>query len=210
MAIGGPVGAGRSPRPAIFTVAAQPSPSEPTQPDQLSALKVILAETKAASKRAHRVVLFNDAIEFIPYHIAPHERHERVFEWGSTRRFLELAAERRKQFRERKGLSPRQCAASQKPKSKWRCIVPGWYILDSGASMHAMGRNRLAPGAFSMFENAPAISVVTANGTVDADTVLPTHVGMLGTVVRFYIMDQADPLLSRSASALHGRLRRPL
>ncbi len=62
--------------------------------------------------------------------------------------------------------------------------------------MHAMGRNRLGPGAFSMFENAPSINVVTANGTVNADTVLPTHVGMLGAAVRFYIMDQADPLLS--------------
>ena len=171
-------------------------PEEPMEPDQLSGLRAIHEETKASCKRAHRQVLFNDAIEIIPYHIPLCERHGRVIRWGSTQAFQKAAAERRRVFRERKGLSPRQCAASQKPASKWRCIVPGWYILDSGASMHAMGRNRLGPGAFSMFEEAPAISVITANGTVDADTVLPTHVGMLGTIVRSYIMDQADPLLS--------------
>ena len=75
-------------------------------------------------------------------------------------------------------------------------MMPGYWILDTGASLHAVGRNQLGPGADRYAEPAAEVQVHTANGKITANTCVPINIGILGRTVRPHLLESADALLS--------------
>ena len=180
---------------------ARPPPSLAAGPRQAPADP--LAEMQQCIEEAQRSlkpprVFFNEAVEVRPLVFYPWEKSQRVIRWGSTAALHADRDAKRQLFLEARGKAkPLETATAARKSHKKRSLKgPGWYVLDTGASVHVVGKGILGNEAEHFFENAPEIDLITCNGKVTSDTVVPVRIAALGGTTRMRVLDDSDPLLS--------------